>query len=80
MQMDVLVEVRVAMLHRDVDICQLDLIVVIEVVVVLFCQDDVANLCIVVMCPEVPEDDVLEVPIWLKYWLLKLVVDVLDVH
>ena len=49
MQMDALVEVWVAMLHRDVDVCQLDLVVVVEVVVLLLIQDDVGNLLVVLM-------------------------------
>ena len=45
--MDVLVEVWVAMCHCDADVCQLDLIIAIEVVVLLLCQDDVCNLLVI---------------------------------
>ena len=44
MQMDVLVEVWVTMVHRDVDGCRLDLVVFVEVVIPLLYQDDVCNL------------------------------------
>ena len=67
--MDVQVEVGISILHCDVDVSQLDLIAVVEVVVLLLCQDDVANLDVILTwwtCPEVPEDDVLEVPIRLR--------------
>ena len=42
--MDGLVEVGVARLKRDVDVGQLDLVVVVEVVVLILCENDVAHL------------------------------------
>ena len=47
--MDVLVEVRVAMCHCDVDIGQLDLIIVQNMFVLLLCQDDVPGLDVIPM-------------------------------
>ena len=47
--MDVLVEVWLIMLHRDVDVCQLDLVVVVEVIVLLLIEDDVGNLLVSLM-------------------------------
>ena len=44
-----LVEVRVAMCHRDVEVGQLELVVVPKMLVLLLIQDDVPNLGVVPM-------------------------------
>ena len=83
MYVDVLLEVRVAMCHRDVDIGQLDLVIVPKMLVLRLTQDDVPCLGVILMWwtgPEVPEDDVLKTEVGsIPCRLLKLVVDVLDV-
>ena len=49
MDVDVLVEVRVAMCHWDVDIGQLDLVVVPKMFVPLLTHDDVPDLGVIPM-------------------------------
>ena len=56
MGVDVLIEVWVAMCHRDVDVGQLDLVVVPKMLVLLLIQDDVPNLGVIPMLRTSPEE------------------------